>query len=57
MISFQSTFTYICCKLVCTIVTESGSPAAGRSKANKEARLVERKICFISEAGNLGGRW
>lgn len=29
------------------------SLASGRSKANKEARLVERKICFISEASNL----
>ena len=32
----------------------------GCSKANKEARLVERKICFIfcfiSEASNLRGR-
>ena len=25
------------------------------SKASKEGRLVERKACFISEAGNLGG--
>ena len=25
----------------------------GCSKVNKEARLVERKICFISEASNL----
>ena len=30
-------------------------PAACRAKANKEARLVERKVCFISEAGNLAG--
>ena len=29
------------------------SLAPGHSKANKEARLVERKICFISEASNL----
>jgi len=26
--------------------------AACRSKANKQARLVERKVCFISDAGN-----
>ena len=30
--------------------------AAHCSKANKEARLVERKVCFILEAGNQGGR-
>ena len=29
-------------------------PAARCSKASKEARLVERKACFILEAGNLG---
>ena len=28
--------------------------AACRSKAHKEARLVERKVCFISDAGNWG---
>ena len=27
---------------------------AGRSKANKEAKLMEKKICFILDAGNLG---
>ena len=26
--------------------------AAHRSKANKQARLMERKVCFISNAGN-----
>ena len=25
------------------------------SKANKQARLVERKVCFISDAGNQAG--
>ena len=30
--------------------------AAHHSKANKEARLVERKVCFISDAGNWGWR-
>ena len=30
-------------------------PAAHLSKANKQDRLVERKVCFISDAGNLGG--
>ena len=29
-----------------------GSLAACCSKANKQARLVERKVCFISDAGN-----
>ena len=29
--------------------------AAHRSKANKQARLVERKVCFISDAGNWRG--
>ena len=29
--------------------------AARRSKANKEAGLVGRKVCFISEAGSLAG--
>ena len=27
-------------------------PAACLSKANKQARLVERKVCFISDASN-----
>ena len=31
--------------------------AAHCSKANEEARLVERKVCFISSAGNFGWRW
>ena len=32
-------------------------PAVRRSKANKEARLVERKVCFILDASNRrGGR-
>ena len=29
--------------------------AAYHPKANKQARLVERKVCFISDAGNWGG--
>ena len=28
--------------------------AACRSKANKEDRLVERKVCFILDASNCG---
>ena len=38
--------------------TERGvwGPAAHHSKANKEARLVERKVCFISDVGNWGWR-
>ena len=31
--------------------------AAHCSKASKQARLVERKICFISDAGNWRGGW
>ena len=31
-------------------------PAARPSEANKQARWVERKFCFISDAGNLMGR-
>ena len=30
-------------------------PAAHCSKANKQARLVERKVCFISDADNWRG--
>ena len=30
-------------------------PAAHRSKANKQARLVERRVCFISDASNRAG--
>ena len=29
-------------------------PAAHLSKANKQDRLVERKVCFISDASNWG---
>ena len=32
-----------------------GGPAACQAKVNKEARLVKRKICFISHAGNWQG--
>ena len=28
-------------------------PAARRSKANKEARLVERRLCLMLDAGSL----
>ena len=34
-----------------------GSPAACHSKANKQTRLVERKVCFISDASNCRGGW
>ena len=33
-----------------------GSPAAHCLRGNKQARLVERKVCFISDACNCGGR-
>ena len=29
---------------------------ACHSKVKKQARLVETKVCFISDAGNWGGR-
>ena len=29
--------------------------AAHRARANKQPRLVERKLCFISDASNLKG--
>ena len=32
------------------------SPAVCHSKASKQVRLVERKACFISDAGNWQGR-
>ena len=34
-----------------------GGPAACCFKASKQVRLVERKVCFISDAGNWRGRW
>ena len=34
-----------------------GGPATHCSKANKQARVVERKVCFISDAGNCAGGW
>ena len=33
-----------------------GGLAAGYSKASKQVRLVEREVCFISDAGKGGGR-
>ena len=38
-----------------SIVTKSWVLAAQRSKASEHARLVERKVCFISDAGNCRG--
>lgn len=37
--------------------TGSGDSAARHSKADKDAELVERAVCFISKAGNLCGGW
>ena len=36
-----------------------GGLVADRSKASKQPRWMERKFCFISDAGNwgLGGEW
>ena len=33
-----------------------GGPTARRLKANKQSRLVERNVGFISDAGNCGDR-
>ena len=38
-----------------SIVTERWGLVAQHSKASEHAMLVERKICFISDAGNCGG--
>ena len=37
-------------------VTKSGGLAGRHSKANKEASLVERKVCFILDASNWWGK-
>ena len=39
------------------VVTESGGSNACCSKAKKEAKLVERKVCFILDASNGVGGW
>ena len=39
---------------ICQCNRKWGLPAH-RSKANKEARLVERKVCFILDVGNWVG--
>ena len=41
-------------EFVVLLPKEAVDLAACHSKANKQARLVERKVCFISHAGNLG---
>ena len=38
----------------CDYVTESWGLGPRHSKASKQTRLVERKVCFISDAGNWG---
>ena len=41
---------------IASVVTESGCPPACCSKANKVARLVQRKVCCILDASNgFGG--
>ena len=37
------------------VFLKGGGLAAHHSKPNKEVRLVERKVCFILDAGSLGG--
>ena len=49
------------CVCVCVCVCQGkggrvGKPAARPSEANKQARWVERKVCFISDNGNLSCR-
>ena len=39
------------------MVYVTGGPSAHHSKANKQARLLEGKVCFVSDAGNWGGVW
>ena len=39
----------------CCCYGKVGASAACFSKANKQARLVERKVCFISDASSLVG--
>ena len=34
-----------------------GGPSAHHLKANRQARLLERKVCFDSDAGNWGRVW
>ena len=40
------------CAHQCPLVTKSGDLAARHSTANKEARLVEREVCFILDTSN-----
>ena len=42
--------------LAVTFTKRVWGPSAGCSKVNKQARLVERKVCFISDAGSWGPR-
>ena len=43
--------SWYCCRKVCV-----GGLAARHSKTYKRSRLVEMKVCFISDAGNRGSR-
>ena len=42
--------------LVTKKVCVGGGLVACSSEASKQARLVERQVCFISDAGNKAGR-
>ena len=48
-------FNRISCFLI-TIITKKWGLAAPHSKTNKQANLVEGKVCFISAASNCWGR-
>ena len=45
-------------QLILTVLLKGGVQAAQQSKANKEAKLVERKVCFsfILDASNRTGQ-
>ena len=47
----QGTYIYLWLIRVVVLLLKE-CVGSGHSKANKQARLVERKVCFISDAGN-----
>ena len=49
--------TYRMAKWVSACYWKVWGLAAHCSKANKQARLVERKVCFISDADSWAGGW
>ena len=51
---FASWLTGVFCLFVCLFLGGNPGLVACHSKANKEATLVERKVCFIMDAGIWG---